>query len=419
MTKKLNRGIAIVGAGMSRFGAHPGVLGRDLFVTAYREMLASVDKGVDPKEIEALYVGNFSSAQFQKQAHIAPILADWTGLAPRPATRVEGACASSGLALREGLLAIASGAYDIVLVGGVEKMTELPTAQVTDALATAADMTYEIPAGFTFPGLFAAMATAYMHRYGAAEEDLMRIGIKNHANGARNELAQFGATIRQIMDGKIARAEAKGYPAPTWSDELDFLHDDRSNPMIASPLRLFDCSPVSDGAATLLLASEELAHRFTDDPIWIAGSGQASDVAMHDRDDFTRLCAAQEAARQAYAMAGVTPEDIDFAEVHDCFTIAELIAIEDLGFYPPGQGWHASSEGQTSLDGPRPINPSGGLKSKGHPVGATGAGQAVEVWKQLRGRAGERQVPGDPRLGLTHNVGGTGQTAAVHIFERR
>jgi len=419
MIKKLNRGVAVVGAGMSNFGAFPGIPSRDLFVMAYQEMLASVDKGIDPGDIEALYIGNFSSDQFEGQAHIAPILADWTGLTPRPATRVEGACASSGLALRQGILAIASGAYDIVLVGGVEKMTDLPTDQVTGALSTAGDMLYEVPAGFTFPGYFAAMANAYLHRYGASPETLMRVGIKNHANGALNDKAQFGDSIPRIMEKKIASAQKKGRPVPSWADEMDFLHDDRANPMIASPLRLFDCSPISDGAAVLLLASEAVAAAFTDDPVWVAGSGQASDVAISDRDDFTKLCAAQDAAMQAYRMAGVTPNEIQVAEVHDCFTIAELIACEDLGFYPPGQAQHASDEGLTALHGPRPINPSGGLKSKGHPVGASGAGQAVEIWKQLRGLAGARQVAGDPRLGLAHNVGGTGQTAVVHIFERR
>jgi acetyl-CoA C-acetyltransferase len=416
--RRLGRSVAIVGAGMSRFGAFPGLATRDLFVEAFQEMRAAVDKGLDPRDIEALYIGNYSSDLFEGQGHTAPIMADWVGLAPRPATRVEDACASSGVALREGLLAIASGLYDVVLVGGIEKMTDLPTERVTDTLATAGDALYEIPAGFTFPGFYAAMATAYMARYGATPETFMQVGLKNHDNGSLNDKAQFGATLRQIMDRKVASARAKGRPVPDWADEMAFLHDDRANPIIAWPMRLFDCSPISDGAAALLLVAEELATSFTDEPLYVIGSGQASDVALHDRAELTTLRAARLAGQQAYEMAGVTSADIQVAEVHDCFTIAEIIATEDLGFFPPGGGRRATEEGQTTRTGPRPVNTSGGLKSKGHPVGASGAGQVVEIWKQLRGKAGERQVPG-ATLGLTHNVGGTGQSCVVHIFERR
>ncbi len=417
--RKLGRGVAVVGAGMSKFGAFPGLATRDLFVTAFQEMLASVDKGLDPKAIEALYIGNYSSDLFEGQGHTAPIMADWVGLTPRPATRVEDACASSGVALREGIIAIASGLYDMVLVGGIEKMTDLPTSRVTDTLGTAADVTYEVSAGFTFPGLYAAMATAYMDAYGATPETFMRVGFKNHENGALNGKAQFGQRISDIMVAKKASAERKGRPIPTWADEMDFLHDNRANPIIAWPMRLYDCSPISDGAAALLLVSEDLARRFTDNPLYVIGSGQASDGATHDRPTLTGIPAAQHAAQMAYAMAGVTPADIKVAEVHDCFTIAEVMATEDLGFFARGEGWRAVEEGRTARTGNRPINTSGGLKSKGHPVGASGAGQVLEIWKQLRGAAGGRQLPGDINLGLTHNVGGTGQTCAVHIFERR
>ncbi len=417
--KILNRGVAVVGAGMSKFGAFPGFATRDLFVQAFQDMRASVDKGFDPNDIEALYIGNYSSDLFENQGHTAPIMADWVGLAPRPATRVEDACASSGVALRQGIIAIASGLYDIVLVGGIEKMSDLPTSEVTDTLATASDMLYEVPAGFTFPGFYAAMATAYMHKYGATPETFMRVGMKNHENGALNEKAQFGVTIQKVMAGKIAKAEARGYPVPTWGNEIEFLQDNRANPIIAWPMRLFDCSPISDGAATLLLVSEDLATQFSDNPLYIIGSGQASDVSLHDRTTLTGLKAAQLAAQEAYGMAGVTAADIQVAEVHDCFTIAEVIASEDLGLFEPGEGYQAAEEGVTSRIGPKPINTSGGLKSKGHPVGASGVGQAIEIWKQLRGQAGERQVSGEPSLGLTHNVGGTGQTAVVHVYERR
>ncbi len=416
---KPGRGVAIVGAGMSKFGAFHGLTGRDLFVDAFADMLASVDKGIDPNDIEALYIGNYSSDLFEGQGHIAPIIAEWVGLTPRPATRVEGACASGGLALREGLIAVASGLYDIVLVGGVEKMTDLPTARVTDTLVTAADTLYEAPAGFTFPGLYAAMATAYMAHYGATPEVLMQVGLKNHAHGAMNPKAQFGQRIADLMAARRAGALQKGLPAPNWADEMAFLHDPRANPVIAWPLRLYDCSPISDGAAALLLVAEPLAAQFTDTPIYVIGSGQASDAATHSRSTLTSLPAAQRAAQMAYQMAGITPAEIQVVEVHDCFTIAEIIAGEDLGFFAPGEGWHAAQEGLTARGGPRPINTSGGLKSKGHPVGASGVGQVVEVWEQLRGQAGARQLPGDLRLGLTHNVGGTGQTCVVHILERR
>jgi acetyl-CoA acetyltransferase len=404
---------------MSKFGTFPGKSTRDLFVDAFQEMLASVDKGFDPRDIEALFIGNFSSDLFENQGHTAPIMADWVGLTPRPATRVEDACASGGVALRQGIQAIASGLYDIVLVGGIEKMTDLPIERVTDTLAIAADSLYEVPAGFTFPGLYASMATAYMAEYGASLDVFLKVGYKNHENGALNAKAQFGQRIADIMEMRKKSAMKKGQPVPTWEDEMAFLRDERANPIIAWPMRLYDCSPVSDGAAVVILVSEELAKRFTDAPLYIIGSGQGSDGATHSRPTMTSLPAAKYAAAQAYEMAGVGPADIQLAEVHDCFTIAEIIASEDLGFFAPGQGWRAVEEGKTARNGAHPINTSGGLKSKGHPVGASGVGQVLEIWKQLRGEAGERQLPGNPSLGLTHNVGGTGQTCTVHIFERR
>lgn len=417
--RKLARGVALIGAGMSKFGAFKGKSSRDLFVEAFEEMLQSVDKGFDPAEIQMLMVGNYSSDLFEGQGHIAPIMASWTGLTPRAAVRVEDACASAGVALRQGILAIASGLYDIVMVGAVEKMTDLATEKVTDTLATAADATFEIPAGFTFPGFYAAMATAYMQQYGASPETFMQVGIKNHENGSMNEKAQFGAKISTIMEGRRASAAKKGLPIPEWENEMEFLHDDRANPIVAWPMRLYDCSPVSDGAAAVLLVSEDLAKKYTDHPIYIVGSGQASDGALHDRETLTSIPSASEAARQAYEMAGITPDDIDLAEVHDCFTVAEVIASEDLGFFKRGEGWKAAEAGVTARDGKKPINLSGGLKSKGHPVGASGVGQVVEVWKQLRGQAGPRQIERELKYGLTHNVGGTGQTCVVHIFERR
>jgi acetyl-CoA C-acetyltransferase len=333
---------------------------------------------------------------------------------------VEDACASSGVAIREGILAIASGIYDIVLVGGTEKMTNLPTERVTDTLASASDAVYEGSCGFTFPGLYAAMATAYMKKYGARVEHFMKVGIKNHINGALNPKAQFNKSIRDIMDSRIEKAKQKGEPVPGWRDEIDFLKDPRANPVVAWPMRLFDCSPITDGAACLLLVADELAKDFSPDPIYIVGTGQGSDHALHERKDLTSILAARTAANQAYQMAGVKPQDIQVAEVHDCFTIAELVALEDLGFFKPGEAFVATEQGLTARDGAKPINTSGGLKSKGHPVGASGAGQVVEIWHQMRGEAGPRQVPGkDIRLALTHNVGATGGTCVVHIYQRR
>ena len=416
---KWSRGVAVVGAGMSKFGAFPDKTSRDLLVEAYLDMKKSIEKDFNPSRVEALFVGNFSSDQFEKQAHLAPIMANWIGISPKAAVRLEDACASGAAAIRMGALAIASGEYDVVLVGGLEKMTDLKIAETTEALGTAADTQFEIPAGFTFPGFYAAMATAYMAKYNADREAFYRVAIKNHKNGALNEKAQFDQTIMEIMEAKKARAVQKGRPEPTWEDEMDFLRDPKGNPNIAWPMALFDCSPVTDGGAMILLVADEIAKEFTDTPLYLIGSGHASDGALADRETLAGIPAAETAAKQAYTMAGLEPDDIDLAEVHDCFTIAEIMASEDLGFFPRGEGWKAAIEGKTARDGEHPINTSGGLKSKGHPVGASGVAQVIEIWKQLHGIAGERQVTGNPKIGLTHNVGGSGQTCVVNIWERR
>jgi len=263
------------------------------------------------------------------------------------------------------------------------------------------------------------MATAYMNRYGATLEHFMKVAIKNHDNGALNPKAQFNVSIRDIMRSRAERARQRGQPVPTWASEVDFLSDSRANPVVAWPMKLFDCSPITDGAVCLLIVAEELAPSFSQCPLYIVGTGQASGSALHDREELTSIDSAVVAAQQAYEMAQVRPEDIQIAEVHDCFTIAEVVATEDLRFFPPGQGAIAAAQGMTARDGAKPVNTSGGLKAKGHPVGASGAGQVVEVWHQLRGEAGPRQVPKDVHLALTHNVGATGGTCAVHIFERR
>ena len=418
-SRKLARGVAIVGAGMSKFGMYRDKNSKDLFIEAFSEMLGSVDRGIDPNEIDALYIGNFSNDFFVHQAHWGPIISDLLGLPPKPATRTEGACASSALAFREGVFAIASGFYDIVLVGGVEEMSKRTTEEVAEGLALAT-VPYEGKVGFTFPGVFGAIATAYFHKYGATREHLMNVTIKSHNNAPLNPKAQFPYTIRDIMNAKIEKAKGKGLELPEWKDEKDFLRDPRVNPVVAWPMHLYDCCPISDGAACMLLVAEEIAKNFTDDPIYVAGIGQGSGKGLHACEDLTSFEATKYAAQEAYGMSGLRPEDIQFAEVHDCFSMAEIIHLEDLGFFEPGDGYKAVEEGLTKLDGPMPINTSGGLKCKGHPVGATGIAQLYEVWTQLKGRAGKRQVPiEDLRIGAAHNLGGTGGTCTFTILERR
>jgi len=417
--RKLGRGVAVVGAGMSKFAMFKEKDSKDLFAEAFKEMLASVDKGFDPNDIEALYVGNFSNDFFMHQAHWGPIISDLIGVAPKPSTRTEGACASSALAFREGVFAIASGFYDIVLVGGVEEMSKRSTEEVAEGLALAT-VPYEGRVGFTFPGVFGALATAYFAKYGASREHLMNITIKSHNNAPLNPKAQFPYSIRDMMSMKAESAKKRGKPVPEWEDEKAFLRDPSANPVVAWPMLLYDCCPISDGAACMLLVGEDIARNFTDAPLHVVGIGQGSGKGLHAADDLTSMEATKNAADEAYGMSGLKPQDIQFSEVHDCFSIAELIHIEDLGFFKPGEGYKAVEEGLTGLDGPMPINTSGGLKCKGHPVGATGIGQLIEVWKQLRGEAGARQVPKrDLRIGAAHNLGGTGGTCTFTIFERR
>ena len=417
--RKLGREVAVVGAGMSRFGMFPDKDSKDLFVEAYHETLSSVDKGIDPNDIDALYLGNFSNDFFVHQAHWGPLISDVIGLVPKPATRTEGACASSALSFREGIFAIASGFYDIVLVAGVEEMSKRTTEEVTEGLALATTP-YEMRVGFTFPGVFGAIATAYFAKYEATREHLMNVTIKSHNNATLNPKAQFNTSIRDIMNSRIERAKQREQPVPEWKDEKEFLRDDRANPTVAWPMKLYDCCPISDGAACMILAAGEIAKNFTDNPLYVAGMGQGSGRGLHAAEDITYFEATRYAAQEAYQMSGLGPEDIQFSEVHDCFSIAEIIHMEDLGFFKPGEGYKAVEAGLTKLDGSKPINTSGGLKCKGHPVGATGIGQLFEVWKQLRGEAGERGVPiKDLRIGAAHNLGGTGGTCTFTILERR
>ncbi len=417
--RRLARGVAVVGAGMSKFGMFKEKNSKDVFTEAYREMCSSVDKGIDPADIEALYIGNFTNDFFVHQAHWGPVLSELIGHTPKPATRTEGACASSALAFREGVFAIASGFYDVVLVGGVEDMSKRTTEEVAEGLAMAAS-SYEIDAGFTFPGLFGTLATAYFARYGATREHLMNVTIKSHNNAPLNPKAQFNASIRDLMNSRVERARKRGEPLPTWRDEKEFLRDPAANPVVAWPMHLYDCCPISDGASCMLLVAEEIARNFTDKPLRVAGIGQGSGKSLYSAPDLTYFEATRYAAKEAYEVSGLTPADIQFSEVHDCFSIAEIIHTEDLGFFKPGEGYKAVEDGLTRLDGPKPINTSGGLKCKGHPVGATGVGQLIEVWKQLRGEAGARQVPNkNLRVGAAHNLGGAGGTCTFTILERR
>lgn len=417
--RKLARGVVVVGAGMSKFGMFKDKNSKDLFAEAFTGMLSSVDKELDPNDIEALYLGNFTNDFFVHQGHWGPIVSDLIGHTPKPATRTEGACASSALAFREGVFAVASGFYDVVLVGGVEEMSKRTTEEVTEGLALAT-VPYEMEVGFTFPGVFGAIASAYFEKYGATREHLMNVTIKSHNNAPLNPNAQFNVSIRDIMNSRVERAKKRGEPAPAWRDEKEFLRDVAPNPVVAWPMHLYDCCPISDGASCMLLVAEEIARNFTDNPLYVVGIGQGSGKGLHAADALTSFEATRYAAKEAYEMSGLKPEDIQFAEVHDCFSIAEIIHMEDLGFFKPGEGYKAVEEGLTKLDGSKPINTSGGLKCKGHPVGATGIGQLFEVWKQLRGEAGKRQIPNkDLQIGAAHNLGGTGGTCTLTILERR
>ncbi|MDD1658023.1 MAG: thiolase domain-containing protein [Methanomicrobiales archaeon] len=385
------RDVAVIGIGCTPFGEHWGTSFRDLFIQA--GALALEDAGLSGEQIDAMYVGNMSAGRFIDQEHIGALIADYSGMATRhiPSTRVEAACASGGLSFRQAVIAVASGMEDVVVAAGVEKMTDVGTGTSVDTLAGAADREWEGFVGATFPGLYAMIATDYMHRYPLTREQLAQVAVKNHFNGARNPIAQFR---QEITVETVLRSS-----------------------LVADPLRLFDCSPITDGAAAVVVAPLERAREFTDRFVKVRASAQASDtISLHDRADISRLDATVAAGRWALKDAGLSHSDIDLVEVHDCFTIAEICAIEDLGFCRKGDAGRLTEEGVTALDGDLPVNTSGGLKACGHPVGATGIKQICEVVQQLRGEAGKRQVP-DAVIGMTHNVGGTGATVAVHILE--
>jgi acetyl-CoA C-acetyltransferase len=382
---------SIVSAGISRFGVREGLYTRELFAEAAKEAFDHCPN-LDPRrDVQALFVGMMSES-YEHQAHVAPLLCHWIGLLPIPAFRTEGACASSSVAMRTALFSIASGMYDVVVVGGVEKMTHVSTTGVTEILAMASDFPFEQWHGISFPGIFAMMAVDHMHKYSTTEEQLAKVAVKNHEHGLLNPKAHFQKRI--TVDEVLA-----------------------SRP-VAWPLKLYDCCPRSDGASCLVLTSPKIARKFTDTPVNIIGSAQAQDtLSLFQRPNFSSMRVTKLAAQQAYDMAKVGPGDIDVAELHDCFTIAEIIAYEDLGFCELGKGGTLVEEGVTSLGGKIPVNTSGGLKAKGHPVGATGTAQACEIYLQLTNQAGRRQVPG-AEIGLTENVGGSASTGVVHIYER-
>lgn len=385
------RDVAIIGIGVTKFG--------ELWDKSFRQLIAEagakaiLDSGISGKEIDALYIGSMSAGQFVGQEHVGALVADCAGFSHMhiPATRVESACASGGVALRQGYLAVASGMNDIVVVGGVEKMTDVVESEAINILAMGLDQEWEAFFGVTFPGVYAMIATKHMHDYGTTREQLAQVAVKNHANGALNPNAQFRKAIP--------------------------LESVTKAPMVAYPLGMLDCSPLSDGAAAVILCAAEKAKKYTQKPVKIIGSGQASDMLpLHGRKDICTLEATVHAAKKAYSQAKVEPKDIDVAEVHDCFTIAEILAVEDLGFVKKGEGGKAIDKKITTLGGQIPVNTSGGLKAKGHPIGATGVAQIAEIVMQLRGDAGERQVK-DAKIGLAHNVGASGASCAVHIME--
>src|ERR1051325_9086829 len=382
------RPVAVIAAGKTSFGAFPDRDLRSLAVEAGEKCLRNAR--IAPAQVESFYLGNFSGPAFVGQNHLAPYVSTALGISGVPATRIEAACASSGSAFFHAWSEVAAGINDVVMVVGVEKMTSQTTARTSEILAEAGDCSGEMKAGNTFASLFAMIARRHMHDFGTKKEHLASVAVKNHANGVLNPDAHMrkAITMEQAMNGRP----------------------------IADPLNIYDCSLISDGAAAVILAPLQRVKEFTDKPVRILGIAQASDfVALDQKADITTFPAVRRAGDRAYNMAGLGPNDIQFAELHDCFTIAEIIASEDLGFTARGNGGPYAFEGCTLRTGPRPINTSGGLKAKGHPVGATGVAQICDLMLQIRGQAGERQIPRH-ELGLAENLGGSGGTCVVTIL---
>jgi acetyl-CoA C-acetyltransferase len=386
------RDVAIIGVGDTRFGELWDRSFREIGIEAGLEALE--DAGITGQQIDALFIGNMSAGKFIEQEHVAALVADYSGLSPRhiPAYRIESAGACGAAALACAHMSVASGTYNIVVVGGAEKMTDVGDTEAAEILSATADQEWESVFGATFASLYAMMARRHMHEYGTTREQMAAVAVKNHKNGSLNPSAQYQ---REINPGLVLGA-----------------------PPVAEPLGLFDCAPLSDGGAAVVLCPLDMAKKFTDTPVKIAGYGQASDtLALHDRRDITTMDATVLAAKRALHGAKLATKDVDLAEVHDNFTITEIISIEDLGFFEKGNGGPASEEGRTALNAEVSVNTSGGLKARGQPVGATGLAQVVEVFRQLQGDCGDRQVDG-AEVGLTHSLGGTGASSIVHIFRR-
>ena len=384
--------VAVIGVGQTRYGMFPERTLKDLFHEAARDALADVEKGLDPKDVDEAFVGTLSTGGAQL-GNFAPLMMEAAGMIGAAARHVENACASSGFAMRDAVAAIASGRARIAVAAGIEKMSDLPRERNRLWLGISGDVEWERLAGTNFAGIYAMMARRHMHEYGTTKQQISLAAVKNRNNAVKNPKAQFRSplTIEQAMKA----------------------------PNLAAPLAISDACGITDGASVVILCRADIARDFTDAPVMVAGTGAASDyVAVHDRPSMTRLEAASRAAEQAYRMAGIGPDDVDFAEVHDCFAIAELLAYEDLGFCQRGGAGRLVEDGVTQLGGAKPVNASGGLIGKGHPIGATGTGQIYEVVNQLRGRAkdAERQIR-DARYGLTHNVGGSGASVAVHVLK--
>jgi len=379
--------VCVLGAGSTKYGKLDDSI-TDIAVQASAAAIESA--GIQPKEIDSGYISNvFGIAD--KQVHLGPVIMSNLGISEKPSLSIESACGSGSVSFREAFANVAAGFYDAVLVTGVEKVTHTGTEWTTTYFSYCSDFFYEGQAGASFPGLFASMARAYLTEFNATEEDFAKVAVKNHENGLSNPKAHLRKkiTVDDVMNSAV----------------------------VASPLKLYDCCPFSDGASSVILCSEKFAKEHNKDYIQVIGSGRGgSPAALQGRNHLTTIPSTKLAAESAYKMAGLGPKDIDFAEVHDCFTIAEIVDSEDLGFFEKGQGAKAAAEGRTKLNSEISINPSGGLKSKGHPIGATGVGQVVEVFDQLTGKAGEREVK-DAKIGLTQNFGATGASCAVHIFQ--
>jgi acetyl-CoA C-acetyltransferase/acetyl-CoA acyltransferase len=385
------RKVAVIGVGQTKFGDHPNLGAGELFAQAFMEAVADADKGIDTELIREAYVGTLGVGGGQL-GNFAAVVGEAAKITGVPITRVENACASSGFAFRSAFLAIASGVCDVALAAGVEKMRDLPPDRLRYWLGVSGDTEWERLAGMTFAGVYALMAQRHIHQYGTKEEHLHMVAVKNHKYGADNPKAQLQRVIT--------------------------LDQANKSTTVCHPLRLFDCCPTSDGASAALLCNAEMARKFTDTPVRIVGVGAGTDrLALFQREDFATLKATTHAAKQAYQMAHLEAKDISLAEVHDCFTIAEIMAYEDLEFCKKGEGGRFIEEGQTYIGGRIPVNASGGLKAKGHPIGATGVGQIYEITNQLRGKVEKktRQVA-NAKFGLAHNVGGSGATATVHIL---